>query len=66
VLSRILELALWMRKKGYGNSVVQTCVRALKGLARRTNLLDPESVKSYLANAQLSEKRKTKVRLLCA
>jgi len=32
-----------------------------KGLARRTNLLDPESVKSYLANAQLSENRKTKL-----
>jgi hypothetical protein len=32
-----------------------------KGLARRTNLLDTESVKSYLANAQLSENRKTKL-----
>jgi len=32
-----------------------------KGLARRTNLLDTESVKSYLANAELSENRKTKL-----
>jgi len=50
-----------MRKTGYRNSTTQTCVRALKGLARRTNLLDPESVKSYLANAELSENRKTKL-----
>jgi hypothetical protein len=50
-----------MRKTGYRNSTTQTCVRALKGLARRTNLLEPESVKSYLANAQLSENRKTKL-----
>jgi integrase len=50
-----------MRKSGYRNSTVVTCVRALKGLARRTNLLDTESVKSYLANASLSENRKTKL-----
>jgi integrase len=50
-----------MRKTDYRNSTVQTCVRALKALARRTNLLDPESVKSYLANAKLSENRKTKL-----
>jgi len=61
VLSQILQLAFWMRKTGYRNSTTQTCVRALKGLARRTNLLEPESVKSYLANAQLSENRKTKL-----
>jgi hypothetical protein len=50
-----------MRKSGYRNSTTQTCVRALKGLARRANLLDPESVKSYLATAELSENRKTKL-----
>ena len=61
VLSQILQLAFWMRKTGYRNSTTQTCVRALKGLARRTNLLEPESVKSYLANAELSENRKTKL-----
>jgi integrase len=61
VLGEILRFAFWMRKAGYRNSTVQTCIRSLKGLARRTNLLDQESVKSYLANAQLSENRKTKV-----
>ena len=50
-----------MRKSGYRNSTIQTCVRALKALTRRTNLLDPESVKSYLANAELSENCKTKL-----
>jgi integrase len=50
-----------MQRTGYRNSTVKTCIRSLKGLARRTNLLDAESVRSYLANAQLSENRKTKV-----
>jgi hypothetical protein len=61
VLSQIVQFAFWMRKSGYRNSTVQTCVRALKGLARRTNLLDTESVRSYLANAEPSENRKTKL-----
>jgi len=61
VLSQILQLAFWMRKTGHRNSTIQTCVRALKALARRTNLLDTESVKSYLANAQLTENRKKKL-----
>jgi hypothetical protein len=61
VLSHILQFAFWMQRTGYRNSTVKTCIRTLKGLARRTNLLDPESVKSHLASAQLSENRKTKV-----
>jgi hypothetical protein len=61
VISQILQLAFWMRKSGYRNSTTQARVRALKGLARRANLLDPESVKSYLAHAELSENCKTKL-----
>jgi len=61
ILSQILQFAFWMQRTGYRNSTVKTCSRTLKGLARRTNLLDPESVKSFLASAQLSENRKTKV-----
>jgi hypothetical protein len=61
VLSKILQFAFCIRKTGYRNSTVQTRVRALKGPARRTNLLDTESVKSYLANTELSENRKTKL-----
>jgi hypothetical protein len=61
VLSEILQFAFWMQRTCYRNSTVQTCIRSLKGLARRTNLLDAKWVKSYLANAQLSENRKTKV-----
>jgi hypothetical protein len=58
VLSQILQFAFWMRKTRYRNSTVQTCVRALKGLARRTNLLGTGSVKSYLATAKVSDQGK--------
>jgi integrase len=40
------------------NSTVQSNVKALKALAKRTDLLDPESAKEHLALAQLSEGRK--------
>jgi len=60
VLGEILSFGLWMRKQGYKESTIQPRIRALKSLARRANLLDPESVKSYLASAELSESRKEK------
>jgi integrase len=47
-----------MRKQGYRNSTVRACVRALRSVGRRTNLLQPESAKAYLAGAELSEGRK--------
>jgi integrase len=47
-----------MMKQGYKYSTIRACVRSLKGLARRADLLNPESVKSYLAGAKLSEARK--------
>jgi len=48
-----------MQKQGYRESTIQP--RALKGIARRADLLNPESVKAYLASSQLSENRKEKV-----
>jgi len=48
-LSEILTFGFWMQKTGY---TVKTCIRSLKTLARRTRLLDPESVKSYLGTAR--------------
>jgi integrase len=57
-LSEIREFAFWMQKEGYRNSTIQSSVRALKSLARHANLLSPESVKTYLAGAELSEGRK--------
>jgi hypothetical protein len=50
-----------MRKQGYKESTIQPRIRALKAISRRANLLDPESVKSYLASAALSESRKEKL-----
>ena len=37
------------------------CIQALKSIARQTSLLDPESVKTYLATMEVSEARKAKL-----
>ena len=37
------------------------CIRALKSIARQVSLLDPESVKTYLASMDVSEARKVKL-----
>jgi integrase len=58
VLSELVSFGLWLQKQGYRNSTVQSNVKALKALAKRTDLLDSESVKEHLALAQLSEGRK--------
>jgi hypothetical protein len=50
-----------MQKQGYRKSTVRYCVQALKSLARNANLLEPESVKTYLASADFSESRKAKL-----
>jgi integrase len=50
-----------MQKQGYRQSTIQASVQALKGIARRANLLDPESAKAYLGLAKLSENRKGKL-----
>jgi integrase len=57
-LGEILSFGLWLQKQGYSNSTVQSNVKALKALAKRIDLLDPESAKEHLALAQLSEGRK--------
>jgi hypothetical protein len=50
-----------MRKQGYRESTIQPCVRGLRAIMKRANLLNPESVKTYLASAPLSENRKEKL-----
>jgi hypothetical protein len=50
-----------MGREGYRKSTIEPCIRALKAIAKKTNLLDPESVKAYLASAFLSENRKEKL-----
>jgi integrase len=60
-LSEIINFGLWMRKQGYRNSTVKYCIQALKSIARKASLLRPESAKSYLASATISESRKAKL-----
>jgi len=48
-------LGLWMRKQGYRESTIQSSVQALKAVARRANLLDPESTKAYRAGVSLMD-----------
>jgi len=50
-----------MRKQGYRHSTVKYCIQALKSIARKASLLRPESAKSYLASAPISESRKAKL-----
>jgi integrase len=57
----IVAFGLWMQKQGYRPSTTHYCVQAIKSVARRTNLLDPESAKTYLASARISEARKAKL-----
>jgi integrase len=60
-LGDILSFGLWMNKQGYRHSTVHYCVQALKSIARQTSLLDPESVKTFLASTDVSEARKAKL-----
>ena len=53
----IISFGLWMQKQGYRKSTVRYCIQALKSVARKSNILDPDSAKTYLANAELSEAR---------
>jgi integrase len=57
----VLNYGLWMRKQGYRHSTIKYCIQALKSIARKTKLLQPESAKSYLASAEISESRKAKL-----
>lgn len=57
----IVSFGLWMKKQGYRASTVHYCIQALKSVARRASLLDPESAREYLAAAEISEGRKAKL-----
>jgi len=47
-----------MQREGYKPSTIESQVSALKGIAHRTNIHDPDAVKSYLANLNVTEARK--------
>ena len=42
-LSEIVSFGLWMQRSGYRPSTITRCIKALKALAKRTNLLRPEA-----------------------
>jgi len=50
-----------MRKQGYRESTITYTMQALRSIAKRANILDPESAKAYLASASLGESRKEKL-----
>ena len=47
-----------MEKEGYRRSTILSAVSSLKSVARKADLLNPDSVKTYLAKANVSEGRK--------
>ena len=50
-----------MQKQGYRHSTTRNTIQALKSIARKTNLQQPDTAKTYLATAQISENRKAKL-----
>jgi integrase len=47
-----------MEKQGYKRSTILSAVSSLRGIAKQTNLLDPEQVKRFIGSAKLTEGRK--------
>ena len=60
-LSDILTFGLWMRKQGFRESTCRGAVSALKTVNVRTNIMNTEDVKAYLANAKFSEAMKQRI-----
>jgi len=50
-----------MRRQGYRETTIHFSVKSLIWVAKRTNLLEPETVKAFLASAETSESRKRKL-----
>jgi hypothetical protein len=59
--SELAAFGRWMQKQGYRYSTVLNCIKSLRAIARRTNLVNPEQVKTYLATSPVSENRKDKL-----
>ena len=61
VLGGILSLAFWIQKQGYRPSTIRSCINTLKAVAKKANLLNQDTVKTYLAVANVSIGRKEKI-----
>ena len=60
-VSDLVAFGFGMQRSGYRPSTVMSCIKALKAVARRSCIFDPESVKAYLVSAEMSESRKQTV-----
>src|SRR3989442_6762946 len=58
---KVLEHAFWLKKEGYRESTIVSRVKLLAGLAKKANLLEPESVKEAVARLDVSEARKENI-----
>jgi len=47
-----LDCLLWMKRNGYAESTIEATGKRLRNLARHCNFLEPEEVKTYIANMQ--------------
>ena len=59
--SKVLEHAFWLKKEGYRESTIVSRVKLLAGLAKKSDLLDPESVKEAIARLEVTEARKENI-----
>jgi len=55
---KVLQYAWWLKKKGRSEQTIKSRVRRLKGLARKCNIIEPETVKAALANSQTKSSTK--------
>jgi len=59
--AKVLEHAFWLKKEGYRESTIVSRVKLLAGLAKKADLLDPESVKEAIARLKVTEGRKENI-----
>src|SRR6266705_4846307 len=57
-IQRILDHAFYLRKEGYRESTIVGRAKALRSLARKTDILNPEAVKETIARRGVTEARK--------
>jgi integrase len=57
----VLNFGLWMQRQGFRHATCYSAVRALRRLAKRTDILNPEEVKDFLANVPWTESGKERV-----
>ena len=58
---KVLEHAFWLKKEGYRESTIVSRIKLLAGLAKKSDLLDPESVKIAIARLNVTEGRKENI-----